>query len=370
MVINVASFGGRTHMLDTARELEKFGHTVRFYSYVPTKRAIRFGLKKECNYSLFYWALPFLMLFRIFGQKGWTQFIYRYVFDYFTAWYMKPCDVFIGQSPMHRYSLKYAKKKYNAIVILERGTSHVIEEINNLSGNPALKGNLVRKDKYIKTDLKGYELADYISVGAEHVKNSFIINGFDANKIFVNNYGVDLSQFSATICSQEYDLMQVGNWGYRKGADLITEVCRLRKYSFLHVGSTNIPFPTDVPSMAHIGITEQYELIKYYSKAKVFILPSREEGLALVQVQAVACGLPLVCSKKSGGIDLKKYVDSEEYIIEIENLDTDSLICAIDKALTLAEKQKGKRYYATEKLKELSWEGYGRRYNDFLKTIF
>ena len=53
MIINIASFGGRTHMLDTARELEKFGHIVRFYSYVPTKRAMKFGLKKECSYSLY-----------------------------------------------------------------------------------------------------------------------------------------------------------------------------------------------------------------------------------------------------------------------------------------------------------------------------
>jgi UDP:flavonoid glycosyltransferase YjiC (YdhE family) len=40
MKINIASFGGRSHLLDTARELEKFGHEVRFYSYVPSKRAI------------------------------------------------------------------------------------------------------------------------------------------------------------------------------------------------------------------------------------------------------------------------------------------------------------------------------------------
>lgn len=54
MVINIASFGGRTHMLDTARELARHGHTVRFYSYVPTKRAVRYGLPKECSFSYQY----------------------------------------------------------------------------------------------------------------------------------------------------------------------------------------------------------------------------------------------------------------------------------------------------------------------------
>ena len=66
MVINIASFGGRTHLLDTARELAKQGNIVRFYSYVPTKRAVKYGLPAECNYSLFLWALPFLVLYKIF----------------------------------------------------------------------------------------------------------------------------------------------------------------------------------------------------------------------------------------------------------------------------------------------------------------
>ena len=39
MVINIASNWGRAHLLDIARELEKHGHTVRFYSVVPDKMA-------------------------------------------------------------------------------------------------------------------------------------------------------------------------------------------------------------------------------------------------------------------------------------------------------------------------------------------
>lgn len=45
MRINIGSFGGRAHMLDLARELEKMGHNVKFYSYVPTSFAMKFGLK-------------------------------------------------------------------------------------------------------------------------------------------------------------------------------------------------------------------------------------------------------------------------------------------------------------------------------------
>ena len=71
MIINIASFGGRSHLLDLARELEKQGNIVRFYSYVPTKRALKFGLKKNVHilfiigHFRFWFYLNFLVLERI-----------------------------------------------------------------------------------------------------------------------------------------------------------------------------------------------------------------------------------------------------------------------------------------------------------------
>ncbi|MFR7464137.1 MAG: glycosyltransferase [Phocaeicola vulgatus] len=53
-----------------------------------------------------------------------------------------------------------------------------------------------------------------------------------------------------------------------------------------------------------IILIPESELVNYYSKAKVFVLLSKDEGLALVQPQAVACGLPLVITKHTGGDDL------------------------------------------------------------------
>ena len=358
-------------MLDTARELEKFGHTVRFYSYVPTKRAIKFGLKKECSYSLFYWAIPFLCLFKILGHRRWITIAYQRFFDFFTAYYMKPCDVMIGQSPMHRYCLKYAKKKYGSIVILERGS--LPAEIYNdlMKDDPALKCKPLYPKWLIDYESLGYRCADYISVGAEHVKEALISLNFDSQKIFVNNYGFNIAHFKPTILAKPqdvFDIIQVGNWGYRKGNDLIIEACKLRKFRFLHVGSLSDPFPV-MANMLHIDALQESELIHFYEKAKVFVMPSRVEGLALVQIQAVACGLPLVCSIHSGGEDLKKYVDSEDKIIVMKELTVEELVRCIDKALAVANDQKGLRCYVGENFKKVSWEGYGERYNNFLESI-
>lgn len=374
MIINVASFGGRSHLLDIARELEKHGHTVRFYSYVPKKRAVNFGLKEENSFSIFFWVLPFLFLFKIFGFKEWTQQVYWRFVDFFLAYYMKPCDVFIGQSPMHLYSLKYMKRKFGATTILERGTSHVNEFIKHVENNPKFHNKKVFRESSVKRDLIGYNFADYISVGSEHVKDSFIMNGFDASKIFVNNYGFDVNQFHPTKLNKEdseiFDLIFVGQWSYRKGCDLIEEVCRENKYRFLHVGAIqDLKFPQDVPNMIHFDAVDQKDLINFYAKSRVFIILSREEGLALVQAQALACGLPIICSEFTGGRDLREYSEKPTYIIEVDIFSKKSINDGIVKALGISEVQVGERNYIGSNFNEITWTGYGNRYNKFLKKL-
>lgn len=182
MIINIASFGGRTHMLDTARELEKCGHIVRFYSYVPLNRAVKFGLKPQCLYSTLWFSLPFIFLFKLLGWGGKVTLVYFKYCDWLLSYYMKPCDVFIGQSPMHNRCLKRMKKKYNAITILERGTSHVLEFIENQKTSPQYLHQEIMCDEAIRWDISAYNLPDFISVGAEHVRRSFVKHGYNEKK--------------------------------------------------------------------------------------------------------------------------------------------------------------------------------------------
>ncbi len=59
-----------------------------------------------------------------------------------------------------------------------------------------------------------------------------------------------------------------------------------------------------------IGHIAQKELYKYYSQGSVFVMPSIEEGLSMVQLQAMACGLPLICTTNTGGEDVVKEGES------------------------------------------------------------
>lgn len=365
MVINIVSNAGRSHLLDIARELEKHGHTVRFYSYVRKGRAMRFGLKPECCYSIFWFWVPYLIFRSLFGNVGRVHYVWQHILDYFMAFYMKPCDVLIAHSPAYVYSLKRAKKNWGTTTIIERGSAICYDYLDALKGMPGFPNTILYQN-----ELDGYANADYITVGADHVKQGFINHGYPAEKIFVNNYGVDLSQFHPTTFQGKYDLITVGRWSFGKGCDLLVEACRLKNYSLLHVGAvTDLQFPTDLTNVVSAGFIQQYELEKYYAQAKVFAFPSRTEGCGLVQMQAIACGLPIACSQSSGGRDFRKYVDHPENIVEMKDFTVESLCECIDKALLMADKQVGLRDYAGQGICEVSFEGYGQRYNDFLLKI-
>lgn len=367
MRINIAA-SHRFHLLDLARELESLGHDVRFYSYVPTKRALRYGLKKESSFSLFYLMIPFLVLTKLSNRKSWSIKLINWALDTYLTLFMKPCDVYIALGTVYKKSLIGAKKKFNAVTILEWGSKHINEQSEILNEVP---GMLKQEDWIIRRSLDGYMFADYISIPSQHSLDSFIAQGIQKEKLLKNHYGVDLKMFKPTKLSgnKTFDVIMVGGWSYVKGCDLLIEFFKKSNLTFLHVGSIgNLDFP-DLKNMTHIDSVDQAQLINYYSTAKIFVLPSRTEGFGMVLSQAMICGLPIVCSKNTGGPDLKLFLEDKDWIIELNAFTIQALEDSIKKALLLADKQTGIRSYVTNISNSLDWKSYGVRYNENLENI-
>ncbi len=363
MIINVIS-SHRFHLLDLARELSGQGHNVRFYSYVPTKRCSEFGIEEQFCVSFLWLVWPFFALTKI-SPKSWEDSIVWYrnlLIDWYISRTMRKCDVCIGIGTVYVKAFERAKKE-GATTILEWGSKHIIEQRKQFGGLEDYSSRTLNRE------LKQYSVCDYISISAAHVRDSFLRQGVPAEKLIINPYGVALSQFHPTNCSKEYDLIYVGGWRFEKGCDILIELCQKYGYSLLHVGAiVNFDFP-ELSCMKHIDPVDQKELVDYYAKARIFVLPSRAEGLALVQAQAIACGLPIVCSKETGGADLREKLQDKRWIVEMEDLSVEALMNAVDEALVLANTQVGIRNYAGEELNELSWEAYGKRYSERLSRI-
>ena len=364
MKVNIAA-SHRFHLLDLARELSRQGHDVRFYSYIPAWRCQVFGLDRWLCCSMLWLVWPFFLCAKI-APHSWQADIVWYrnrLMDWWVARTMRRCDVFIGLGSVYLEAFERAKAQ-GATTILEWGSKHILEEL-------ARQG---KADQYpqrsLDRELRGYEMADYIAIPSEHVKESFLKHGVSETKLLINPYGVDLSQFHPTECTGEFDLIMVGGWSYRKGCDLLVQLCSQYGYRLLHVGSlVDLPFP-DVPNMVHHEAVDQMELVDYYARARVFVLPSRTEGLALVQAQAVACGLPVVCSAETGGRDLRRELGNTAWILEMPDLSLCALHTSVKQALRVAQGQTGIRNYAGQQIEQLSWKAYGERYSHSLDKIW
>ncbi len=220
-------------------------------------------------------------------------------------------------------------------VILERGSSHASYQRNILLEEAKMFGadtaHLLKSfsNERMDRELWEYEHADLIVVPSQFVKRTFLNEGIPEHKIFVNNFGVDLNGFNPAprdggpfriICTgqqtlrkgvhyllrafHELNLNNAELWLVGKSSDEITPF--LKKYS------RNVRTFSPVP---------QAELAGFYQQCDVFAMCSVEEGLALVQLQAMACGLPLICTTNTGGDDL--VIDGQEgFVLPIRNVDT------------------------------------------------
>ena len=169
---------------------------------------------------------------------------------------------------------------------------------------------LGRRRLRLSRELAGYALADRIVIPSLHVKESFRRDPTAYAKLFMNPYGVDLEMFPTAQrhnSDKEFTLLFVGSWTLRKGCDLlVSAVARTPGVRLVHVGSigSDLAFPTDNPRFVHIDPVPQTELARFYAEADAFVLASREDGFGVVLAQALASGLPVICTDRTGGADL------------------------------------------------------------------
>lgn len=118
-------------------------------------------------------------------------------------------------------------------------------------------------------------------------------------------------------------------WGYKKGLDVFQKLAEdlPRGYQIVLVG-TDDNVDNQLPSnVISIHRTEnQQELSKIYTVADVFVNPTREEVLGLVNIEALACGTPVITFRAGGSPEC---VDKScGIVVEIDGVDgmRDSII--------------------------------------------
>lgn len=364
---------GRFHVLDLARELDALGHAVRFHSHVPRGRAAAFGLPPRVHVGLLSRVWPWVGLQRLFPglAKDLVEARLWRGLNRALEETLGPCDVLVAMSGMYLEALEAARRRHGAKIVLVRGSKHILAQDEILARTPGAE----RPSKLaIERELAGYRLADMIAVPSRHVARSFERDPAALAKLKVNPYGVDLSRFPLLPPRAATDspiLVFAGLWCLRKGCDLLEQAIRAdERFRLVHVGPIgDYPFPHGHPRFRHIPKVDQSELSAIYREADAFVQPSREEGLSNVITQAVASGLPVLCTDATGGEDLRHTPALVDRIAVVEAERLDALSAGLEALAVRLRNGPDFAPLAESDREALSWRAFARRYAANLEAL-
>ncbi|MDP3052552.1 MAG: glycosyltransferase family 4 protein [bacterium] len=313
------SVPGRFHLFNLAQQLLKRDYLSQLITSYPKFETKKYGIPPGKVSSILIKEIMFRGFQNLpqFLQNVYNpHYLISEIFDKLASRSLKKSDIVIGISSTFLHTLRKAKQM-GAITVTERGSSHIIYQNDLLKEEYEKFGIKMRTfllphPEVIKKELKEYEEADYISVPSSYAKRTFLEKGVPENKIIQVPYGVDLSAFRQVPKNDNiFRVVFVGGISLRKGVHYLLQAfseLNLPKSELTLIGSINDEikpfFKKYEGKFKWLGHMPQKELYKYYSQGSVFVIASIEEGLALVQPQAMACGLPVICTVNTGGEDI------------------------------------------------------------------
>jgi glycosyltransferase involved in cell wall biosynthesis len=368
---------GRFHHFHLARQLEKLGLLKEIWTGYP-----RFKLKSEEGippgkiHTFPWFHTPYMARGRLgFSMPGavdreW-EWLARVTLDAHVSHRLASGGTLIALSGSGLRSGTWIKQ-HGGRYFCDRGSSHIRFQ------NEILREEFARwkvpfagiDPRVIAQEEAEYEMADSVSVPSGFVADSFVRMGYPREKLFLNPYGARLERFRRVAEPEPggFTIVFVGQAGLRKGfLYLLQAFARLRhpRKKLKVIGSVApeiqpLLIDHDLSQVEFVGTVPNAQLLQHYSSAHVMVLPSIEEGLAMVIGEALACGCPVVASKHTGGSDL--FSDGVEGFI-VPPRDVDALVKRLEALMQDEPLRQRMSEAALRCVAEIGgWEAYGERW--------
>lgn len=401
----IVAHEGKQHSFQTAKALQNNGMLLAYITTVYDKKGsfthilkhlLRGNAKKKCssrrdpeiddNKVVQYCELKGLLLLLIQRVPGLKRFIpqyYRSLHDDFGLRVAKyairnKADAVIMYDTNSNSCFRYLKKHapdIKRILDVTIGNRLFLKKIyqDDMDKYPCTASLLqeeqrevfnTRNQARLKEEL---DLSNYFLAGSSFVKHSLEYSGVDATRIFVVNYGVNLKQFTAE--DKQYDkgplrLLFTGNCSYRKGVHhLLAVVSEFSENEVVlsiaggyDANSALYKRYSSCCNIEFLGFVTRDILHKVYQKSDVFVLPSLAEGFAMVSLEAMSAGLPVICTTNSGCNDI--IVDGKNgFVIDVS--DEDQLKNKLEWFLSNKQSICQMSIEAKKAVSDHSWDDYG-----------
>jgi starch synthase len=386
MRVSLAVFGV-FHHFELAHQLRRHGHLQKVYSTFPWFRLQREGLPHESVETFPWYHTGALALARIgLYPSRWTETLDWWNGLAFDAWLTRripEVDALIAISGAGLAAGRRVQSR-GGKYICDRGSTHA-----------RVQGQMLEEEfRRWKLPLETYDLrdtlreeeqyaqADCITVPSQFVARSFVSQGVAPEKLHVIPYGVRLDRFApqGQPAAGTFQVLFAGQICLRKGVpDLLEAFARVRhpRKRLWMAGAVQPEMRSLLPKLPleyveFLGVLSADELARRCSASHVLALPSIEEGLALVQAQAMACGCPVIATPNTGAEDL--FTDGplperkEGFIVPIR--DPQALADRMQQLADDPQLRQRMSAAALERVRSLGgWQSYGDHWVHLLEEL-
>jgi glycosyltransferase involved in cell wall biosynthesis len=285
------------------------------------------------------------------------------------------CDLVVGFDTSS-WILAKRCKKLGKKFILDVSIGHPLakEKIyKELQNRYVLWGSDSAPKKQYLIDVECNEIAcsDYIVVPSNFVWATYIENGISSDKIKINQFGTTVFDFIAKpkVVGKEDKIrfLFFGSFTARKGLPLLLAVWSeldTTHAELILAGYGKIPSKVKLPAnVTNRGAIARVQRQSLFDNAHVFVFPSNFEGLAQVQIEAAACGLPLIATFNSGGSELIKN-NENGFLIEAE--ENEALKKAIEYFMHHPDRIEKMGEISRLISERFSWDAYGDRWREII----
>ena len=221
-------------------------------------------------------------------------------------------------------------RKLGLTYVCDRGSSHILYQ-QKLLNEEADRHGAPRpffNAAVVRRELCEYDTADAITVPSQFAEQSFLAYGIAQHRLHRVPYGVNLTRFYPTTApaSDRFEVLFVGSLTLRKGVPYLLKAFRDLAHPRKRLTLVG-PRTSDTAHFSQLlqhddirvmGAVANQDLKHIMSASHVMVMPSIEEGLALVQAEALACGCPVIGTDHSGAADLFDN-DREGFIVPIRS---------------------------------------------------
>lgn len=385
MRVSQAVFGV-FHHFELAHQLRRHGCLQTVYSTFPWFRLRREGLPREHVHTFPWIHSPLLLL----ARRGLYPGPYTESLDYWNAllfdrWLThrlrrsaESCDALIAISGAALNAGQMVQSR-GGKYICDRGSTHARFQEKILQ-DEFRRWNVPLQtldDRDTEREERQYEMADAIVVPSQFAARSFVEQGITPAKLRTIPYGVRLDRFQplSQPAVGEFNVVFAGQVAIRKGVPYLLEAFarvrhprkRLKIVGAVQAEMKPLLSKLLLDRVEFLGAVSRAELASIFSSSHVMVLPSLEEGLALVQGEALACGCPVIATANTGSEDL--FTDGKEgFIVPIR--DPRAIADRLQQLADDPTLQQQMRAAALERVRHLGgWNDYGDRWFALLQEL-